>query len=148
MFRQGDVMIVPVDRVPDGLKSVPLENGRVILAHGERTGHAHALVDPCVEFLAADLEDLDNRFLRIDAETAGLVDAWECKNWAGETVYLAAYQSREQVEAGHFTVVGQSMVQGVVVEHEEHLHQVITPGDHKVLRQREYQDEAPAYVAD
>jgi hypothetical protein len=139
---------MPVDNVPKGLKRVPRENGRVVLAHGERTGHAHALADPCVEFLAADLEDLDNRFLRIDAETAGVVDAWECKNWAGETVYLAAYQPREHVESAGFTIVSRAMVQGVVVEHEEHLHQIVTPGDYAVRRQREFQDEAPAYVAD
>jgi hypothetical protein len=148
MFRQGDVMIVPVDAIPEGLKRVPLEGGRVVLAHGEVTGHAHAVVGEGVEFLAADLEDLDNRFLKIDAELAGLVDAWECENWAGETVYLAAYQPREKVEAARFTVVDRLMVQGVVVEHEEHLHQVVTPGNHALLRQREYQDEAPAYVAD
>ena len=141
-------MIVPTGSIPKGLKAVPRENGRVVLAHGEVTGHAHAVVDVAAGLLAADLADLDNRFLRIDAETASMVEAWECKNWAGETVFLAGYQPREAVEAGGFTVVGKAMVQGAVVEHEEHLHQVIAPGDYKVLRQREARDEKPAYVAD
>ena len=42
-FRQGDVLVVPVNRIPDerDLESVPRENGFVVLAHGEVTGHAH-----------------------------------------------------------------------------------------------------------
>ena len=45
MFRQGDVLIVPVGQLPAGLESVKRERGRVILAHGEATGHAHAIKD-------------------------------------------------------------------------------------------------------
>lgn len=45
MFRQGDVLIVPVGAMPNGLKAVPREKGRVVLAHGETTGHAHAILD-------------------------------------------------------------------------------------------------------
>lgn len=67
MFRQGDVLIRPVSRIPEGLQQVPLDNGRVILAYGEVTGHAHAVVGD-VEFLAADLEDLEQRFLRVESE--------------------------------------------------------------------------------
>lgn len=45
MFRQGDVLIIPVARLPKDLKPVKREGGRVILAHGEATGHAHAIKD-------------------------------------------------------------------------------------------------------
>jgi hypothetical protein len=45
MYRQGDVLIVPVDSVPGMLDPVEREGGRVILAHGEITGHAHAIKD-------------------------------------------------------------------------------------------------------
>lgn len=45
MFRQGDVLIVPIKALPDKLEKVARENGRVILAHGEVTGHAHAIKD-------------------------------------------------------------------------------------------------------
>lgn len=65
--RQGDVLLQAVSEVPDGLKPVPLDKGRVILAYGEVTGHAHAVVGD-VELLAADLEDLETRFLRVEAE--------------------------------------------------------------------------------
>lgn len=147
MFRQGDVLIRPVTSIPDGLKRVPLDNGRMILAYGEVTGHAHAVIGD-VEFLAADLEDLEQRFLRVEREQANLVDSWECRNERGEMCWVPAYQSRDQVEAAGFTIVDRVDVAGVVVEHEEHLHFVVTPGDHEVIRQREYQPEAPVWVAD
>lgn len=43
MYRQGDVLIVPVPEIPNGTERVDRENGRIILAHGEVTGHAHAI---------------------------------------------------------------------------------------------------------
>lgn len=139
-------MLVPIVKVPEGLKRVEKINGRTILAEGETTGHAHAICAD-VGLLASDLADLENRFLQIE-KSVGKVDAWECKNHSGETVYLAGYQDKGAVEAAGLTVVGGIQLRGVVVEHEEHLHQVIVPGNYKVLRQREMQDEAPAYVAD
>ncbi|HKS27108.1 MAG TPA: hypothetical protein VJS44_04785 [Pyrinomonadaceae bacterium] len=50
-FRQGDVLI---ERVRSNVRSkphkvVPRDNGRVILAYGEVTGHAHAIADAGVE---------------------------------------------------------------------------------------------------
>lgn len=44
-YRQGDVLIVRVDKI-EITEEAPRENGRVILAHGEVTGHAHALCEP------------------------------------------------------------------------------------------------------
>ena len=45
MYRQGDVLIVPVKALPKNLEPVDREQGRVVLAHGEVTGHAHAIKD-------------------------------------------------------------------------------------------------------
>ena len=45
MFRQGDVLIIPVAQIPNDLQKVAREKGRLILAHGEATGHAHAIAD-------------------------------------------------------------------------------------------------------
>lgn len=41
IYRQGDVLLVPIQTTSRG-KSVH-ENGRIILAHGEATGHAHEI---------------------------------------------------------------------------------------------------------
>jgi len=43
MYRQGDVLIREVDSVPEGLE--PWSGGRIVLAEGEATGHAHAIED-------------------------------------------------------------------------------------------------------
>jgi hypothetical protein len=43
MYRQGDVLIVPVQSLPENLEPIGREGGRVVLAHGEATGHAHAI---------------------------------------------------------------------------------------------------------
>lgn len=44
-FRQGDVFLDAVKALPAGGALVPLDRGRLILAYGEVTGHAHAVVD-------------------------------------------------------------------------------------------------------
>ncbi|MBC7268084.1 MULTISPECIES: hypothetical protein [Streptomyces] len=52
MYRQGDVLIVPVaeSAVPPGTDRLPEQprdaRGRLVLALGEVTGHAHAVVGP------------------------------------------------------------------------------------------------------
>ena len=43
MYRQGDVLIIPVRSIPEKLDPIDSEDGRVVLAHGEVTGHAHAI---------------------------------------------------------------------------------------------------------
>jgi hypothetical protein len=44
-YRQGDVLITKIEasELPKRLREVPEENGKVILAHGEATGHAHVV---------------------------------------------------------------------------------------------------------
>lgn len=103
MYRQGDVLIRPVEKIPTGLEEVPLDHGRVILAYGEATGHAHAVIGD-VEFLAADLQEMEGRFLRVEQEAR--------------------------------------------VVHDEHDTVTLPPGDYEIARQREYQPEAPQWVAD
>jgi hypothetical protein len=66
--RQGDIMLVPVDKLPKGLTEVPRENGRIVLAEGEATGHAHVLEGEAT-FLAADLEELEGRFLAVEEDS-------------------------------------------------------------------------------
>lgn len=41
--RQGDVFLESIEKVPAGCAEVKPDNGRIILAYGEATGHAHAL---------------------------------------------------------------------------------------------------------
>lgn len=64
-YRQGDVLIVAVAKRPTGLKKAAREEGRIVLAHGEATGHAHAILDKGATLYGTDL---NNRFLEVLAE--------------------------------------------------------------------------------
>lgn len=45
-IRQGDVFLIPVAALPKGCKPIDPEKGsRFVLAHGELTGHAHAIYE-------------------------------------------------------------------------------------------------------
>jgi hypothetical protein len=68
MYRQGDVLLVPVADVPAEATPGRREQGRIVLAHGEATGHAHAIADPDAEIL----EDGANRYLRVGGRGAAL----------------------------------------------------------------------------
>lgn len=54
MYRQGDVLIIPVATIPKGTKTVRRENGLVVLAHGEVTGHHHAIHDDAVTLVTTE----------------------------------------------------------------------------------------------
>jgi hypothetical protein len=67
MFRQGDVLLVPIpeSRLPEAAVPVARDaRGALVLALGEATGHAHAVRAGDADLLA-DSAELDRRFLRI-----------------------------------------------------------------------------------
>ena len=43
IYQQGDVLMECVDSIPMKAKTVKRENGRIVLARGESTGHAHVI---------------------------------------------------------------------------------------------------------
>lgn len=64
IFRQGDVLIIQVDDLPaEELSEVERDGGRVILAYGEVTGHAHAIMEPSVKMWGTIKGD---RFIKSD----------------------------------------------------------------------------------
>jgi hypothetical protein len=70
MFRQGDVLLVPVstNELPRSVRPLPRDaRGRLVLALGEATGHAHAVIARDAELLA-EAAEVDRRFLRIATE--------------------------------------------------------------------------------
>jgi hypothetical protein len=66
-YRQGDVLLQSVARLPKRTRTVPRDNGRLVLAYGELTGHAH-VVEGEAELLASDVAELEERFLRVTRE--------------------------------------------------------------------------------
>lgn len=65
MYRQGDVLVRAVAKIP--CAASPVENtDRIVLAYGEVTGHAHAvLVDDARELKLDDAEGVVRRFLEV-----------------------------------------------------------------------------------
>lgn len=63
MIRQGDVLVRAVAAIPASAKKQKRDAGRVVLAYGEVTGHAHALIGTRVALFRDD--GLGRTFLRI-----------------------------------------------------------------------------------
>ncbi|MEV4253036.1 hypothetical protein AB0J52_07680 [Spirillospora sp. NPDC049652] len=74
MYRQGDILIVPVaeDAVPQAIRDLPPVardgRGRMVLALGEATGHAHALT--CEGTLRRDPDPFAPDYLHLPAADA------------------------------------------------------------------------------
>ncbi|BEL02874.1 hypothetical protein Q0Z83_010650 [Actinoplanes sichuanensis] len=66
MYRQGDVLIIPVaeTEVPASAPVPRDRRGRMVLARGEATGHAHVVGGPGLQ-LVADLDDPDAMFIEV-----------------------------------------------------------------------------------
>jgi hypothetical protein len=72
IYRQGDVLIRKVPSLPKGSTAV-VNADRVVLAHGEVTGHAHAIAPGlATEFTMLDAERVTRRFLEITSDKAAV----------------------------------------------------------------------------
>lgn len=120
-IRQGDVALFPVSQLPAGCTEIPNDNGRIVLAHGEVTGHAHAIADHVTMDPAAAGEIMQAAIARAKARL------WQSPS--GDR-YL---EVREPVS----------------LSHEEHSTHVIPPGIYEVPVQVEQSvANAPRRVAD
>lgn len=71
-FRQGDVMVRSVAAIPANATEVKNE-GRIVLAYGEVTGHAHAIaINEAQEFSFAEAGGIVRRFLKVFERGANL----------------------------------------------------------------------------
>lgn len=68
IYRQGDVLVAAINDIPSDVRQVPLDNGRLILAYGEVTGHAHVVIGDAELFTPADVAELEDRFLTVEQE--------------------------------------------------------------------------------
>lgn len=65
-IRQGDVLLVAIKEVPAKATKIKPDNGRLILAYGEVTGHAHAIrADKRARMLKYEKQE----FLIVEGET-------------------------------------------------------------------------------
>jgi hypothetical protein len=117
-IRQGDVALMLVASLPAGCSAVPLDNGRIVLAYGEVTGHAHAISDHA--------ERIDPRTQEIAEAAIARARLWRAPS--GER-YLEVKEA-------------------VTLRHEEHTQHVIPPGIYQVPQQVEYSPAELRRVAD
>jgi len=68
-FRQGDVLLLAIDpgQLPASARPLPRAGGRVVLAEGEATGHAHAIRSAAATLLRDGTGAAAPRFLRATA---------------------------------------------------------------------------------
>lgn len=72
MYRQGDVLIANVGKLPSDARPVAHEDGSIVLARGEMGGHAHAISTPGVELFVGSRRGRLERFLVVAAGGATL----------------------------------------------------------------------------
>lgn len=123
-IRQGDVLLTPVAALPAGCTEVPNDKGRIVLAYGEVTGHAHAIADHhhSAAFTAGAVEIADAAIARAKTKARLLV--------------APDGQRYLQVD------------EAVNLTHEEHTAHRILPGIYKLPVQVEYTPAALRQVAD
>lgn len=68
IFRQGDVLLVPVDSIPSGLH----KTARCTLALGEATGHHHTIDQGAVGFSETDSNVAMADYIAVEAALAKL----------------------------------------------------------------------------
>jgi hypothetical protein len=90
-WRQGDVLVIEAKRIPASATPVEREGGRVILAHGELTGHAHAFAAPNIK----QFKTPEGRFyFEIDGEAVPL----QHEEHTAITFVAKTYRNARQVE--------------------------------------------------
>lgn len=120
--RQGDVLIVPIDAIPDAAKPARRDAlDRIVLAEGEASGHAHAIRARDVQAFRMETAETDAH----RAANRALIDYIFVGGGGAELAH--EYDSGKKAE--HDTLA-------------------LAPGAYRVVQQREYSPEEIRQVAD
>lgn len=130
-IRQGDVLLTPVSALPPGCTEVPNDNGRIVLAYGEVTGHAHAIADHSKTL--AEQRDT----MRVEAMAGEITEAAILRAKAKARLLLAPSGERYL-----------EVQEAVTLKHEEHTQHTIPPGLYQLPMQVEYSPAELRRVAD
>lgn len=152
-YRQGDVLIERIAKLPANLAPHAPENGRIILAHGEVTGHAHAFAPGEADKLIgpAGAEFFEIRGTPIEIELPLL------RAWKDQVMVRHPKLGVLEFAAADVEVRGKAVrIAGDfgLLQHDEHATQAIPAGFYRgagaggTVRQREYSPEEIRNVAD
>lgn len=131
MYRQGDVLIIAIDTIPEGATEIPRGHRGVVLAEGEVTGHAHRIPSRSASLYR---DESDARYLRVMGPAPRKVER-VIINQDGDERVVTVLES----------------VPGTTVDllHEEHSAVSLPPGDYRIAIHVEYSPgELPRQVAD
>lgn len=96
MAAQGDMLLLRVDRLPEGVREVPAVNGAYILAHSE-TGHNHVVLErPTVRLFSA--MDEFRAWLVVEEEPAELQHQRSFDTHESLKIAPGVYEVRRQRE--------------------------------------------------
>ena len=94
-YRQGDIVLIPISKMPANLTPVERDAGAVVLAYGETTGHKHQIVEEDVQLFApGEASVLAERYLRVGGSVAVLTH----EEHAPITLPPGEYEVRHQRE--------------------------------------------------
>ncbi len=99
IFRQGDVLLVSVDSLPDKVEALPCQE-RIVLAYGEVTGHAHAIVKDQAKLFI----DRDVRYLKVSAGGAELLHEEHATIQIPEGIYRIVHQREYAPDSSHLVL--------------------------------------------
>lgn len=152
-YRQGDVLIERISSLPASLKKTALEGGKVILAHGEVTGHAHAFAatdaEKFTDATGAEFFNVTGRALKFKMT---IQRRWKSQIMVNHPkLGLIEFAESDVQVAGDQVIVDGDFG---LLRHDEHTAHGIPAGTYKgagmkgTVRQREYSPEEIRRVAD
>jgi hypothetical protein len=148
MYRQGDVLLERVAKLPEQIKRVRRENGLIILARGEATGHHHSISDAGCALLEA--ETPGDRFLVASGRPINarlpIVRRWKNQVLVNHPKLGLVEFATDDVRV----VKGYAEIDGnfSLLQHQEHSTQAIPDDNYRLVKQREFSPEAIRNVAD
>jgi hypothetical protein len=111
LLRQGDLLLIPIDGVPTGARAVPREQSKAVLAHGEATGHHHAIADERAELLSPDgsafvsVDEAAELYLLVHGDNpVELVHEEHAAIEVGPGAYLVRRQREYEPERPHYVM--------------------------------------------
>jgi hypothetical protein len=138
-YRQGDVPLVPCAMPTGKLTEKPRDGGKVILAYGEVTGHAHAIHGDGACVLTID----NKEFLHVEDSAISTITPEKIEE-AHDGVSLRVYDVsgliyRMEKDMQSRLQLGEPIeIAGETLQHEEHDAIVLPPGWYNLPGQREY----------
>lgn len=143
-YRQGDVPLVPCQKPLGNLQEKARDKGKVILAYGEVTGHAHAIHgdSACVMTTESNKEYLYVGYKAVSTITPEKIEeahdgiSLRVYDISG-IIYRMEKDLRAQLERAVRNRVSLSFP-GETLQHEEHDAIVVPPGWYQLPGQREY----------